>query len=397
MRTRKSKPSNTAVIKDKSDTLQKAKTKDPQSVDISKIKKSESNKSSLMLQRKAKMPSSQNKETLVKLDYTIELKKRRSSRHKEQKDIDLLDESKDIEETKQFSISKSDYGQPKAFTKHDSKVSQITQWIEITIAELHYILSKEKENNHKIDEEEVCPICRCELYDDIMQMTEKQIFEIQSKQLQDPDTIEVVKFKDWADHFYHKDWCEGFIKQFAAVENNQNQPSSQDNATEATYVKCAVCSKIYGDYIGDSPPGKMTWKYNAKGKVPLEGYNWGSWVINYLFIDGVRNGTNYRGTRRTAYLPDTDEGKEVLLLLIKSFQRKHTFTVGDSVTTGRSNVVVWNSIHHKTNTSGGTASYGYPDPTYLNRVKLELADKGVILEPSDNIKKIKKSGSINIK
>ena len=96
-------------------------------------------------------------------------------------------------------------------------------------------------------------------------------------------------------------------------------------------------------------------------------------------------------------MPDTDEGREVLILLIKSFQRKHTFTVGDSVTTGRKDVVVWNSIHHKTNTSGGTLSFGYPDLTYFNRVKLELADKGVVLEHSDNIKKIKKNGTIWIK
>lgn len=158
-----------------------------------------------------------------------------------------------------------------------------------------------------------------------------------------------------------------------------------------------MCTQIYGEYIGDSPPGKMSWKYSPKGKLPIDGYsNVGSWMINYSFYDGIRNGVNYRGTRRNAYLPDTDEGREVLLLLIKSFKRKHTFTVGDSVTTGRNNVVVWNSIHHKTNTSGGTLSYGYPDPTYFNRVKLELASKGVELEPTDNIKSIPKIGSILI-
>lgn len=54
--------------------------------------------------------------------------------------------------------------------------------------------------------------------------------------------------------------------------------------------------------------------------------------------------------------------------------------VGTSVTTGRANTVVWNGIHHKTNTYGGTACFGYPDPTYFNRVKLELADKGITLE-----------------
>ena len=115
-----------------------------------------------------------------------------------------------------------------------------------------------------------------------------------------------------------------------------------------------------------------------------------------LFLDGTRNGVPYRGTRRVAYLPDTVEGKEVLALLIKSFQRKITFTVGDSVTTGRKNVVVWNSIHHKTSTHGGTLSYGYPDPTYFNRVKMEVADKGITLEENDVANLVKKLGTIVI-
>jgi len=45
---------------------------------------------------------------------------------------------------------------------------------------------------------------------------------------------------------------------------------------------------------------------------------------------------------------------------------------------------VWNGIHHKTNTSGGSTRYGYPDDTYFNRVKLELALKGVRLDDDPN-------------
>jgi Deltex C-terminal domain len=69
-----------------------------------------------------------------------------------------------------------------------------------------------------------------------------------------------------------------------------------------------------------------------------------------------------------------------LALLVKSFKRKLTFAVGYSVVRGCDNCIVWNGIHHKTGTHGGSTSYGYPDLTYFNRVKNELADKGVILE-----------------
>ena len=62
----------------------------------------------------------------------------------------------------------------------------------------------------------------------------------------------------------------------------------------------------------------------------------------------------------------------------KAFDRKLIFTVGRSVTTGHDNRVVWNGIHHKTNLSGGSAYFGYPDDTYFDRVKLEMAAKGVV-------------------
>ena len=42
--------------------------------------------------------------------------------------------------------------------------------------------------------------------------------------------------------------------------------------------------------------------------------------------------------------------------------------------------IVWNGIHHKTNISGGSTKFGYPDKTYFNRVKEELAAKGVCKE-----------------
>jgi deltex-like protein len=45
------------------------------------------------------------------------------------------------------------------------------------------------------------------------------------------------------------------------------------------------------------------------------------------------------------------------------------FTIGRSVTTGADHVIVWNGIHHKTCPEGGSSNFGYPDPTYLIRVR----------------------------
>ena len=88
-------------------------------------------------------------------------------------------------------------------------------------------------------------------------------------------------------------------------------------------------------------------------------------------------GVPFSGTHRHAYLPDNAEGREVLGLLQVCFQRRMTFTVGRSLTTGCDNVVTWNGVHHKTSTNGGPAYFGYPDDGYFFRVKEELKAKGI--------------------
>jgi len=82
-------------------------------------------------------------------------------------------------------------------------------------------------------------------------------------------------------------------------------------------------------------------------------------VIQYRFPQGVQGkedpnpGQRYDGTSRTAYLPDTREGREVLQLLRRAFDARLVFTVGTSSTTGLTNQITWNDIHHKTNIYGG--------------------------------------------
>jgi len=124
----------------------------------------------------------------------------------------------------------------------------------------------------------------------------------------------------------------------------------------------------------------MTQKVLHRSLPGYEGFN--TIQISYYIPNGVQGqehpnpGRSFTGTSRTAYLPDTYEGREVLELLQKAFNARLTFTVGTSVTSGAQNVVVWNDIHHKTSMHGG--AYGYPDPTYLQRVKEDLAAKGIV-------------------
>ena len=82
-------------------------------------------------------------------------------------------------------------------------------------------------------------------------------------------------------------------------------------------------------------------------------------IIDYRFQSGTQGrehpnpGQWFDGTSRTAYLPDNREGREVLQLLRRAFDARLVFTVGTSNTTGLSNQVTWNDIHHKTSLGGG--------------------------------------------
>jgi len=49
--------------------------------------------------------------------------------------------------------------------------------------------------------------------------------------------------------------------------------------------------------------------YTIDNNLICQGYPKGTIVITYNFPNGMKNGKNYSGTSRTAYLPDTPEGR----------------------------------------------------------------------------------------
>ncbi|XP_022091861.1 uncharacterized protein LOC110979958 isoform X2 [Acanthaster planci] len=144
---------------------------------------------------------------------------------------------------------------------------------------------------------------------------------------------------------------------------------------------CPVCGACYGQLRGDQPEGSMNCRTVS---TDLPGYpDCGTIIVTYTFLDGIQDeqhpnpGQRYHGTQRQAYLPNNRHGQEVLTLLKRAFDARLLFTVGQSVTTGLANRVVWNDIHHKTRQTGGPERHGYPDPTYLQRVRAELEAKGI--------------------
>lgn len=144
---------------------------------------------------------------------------------------------------------------------------------------------------------------------------------------------------------------------------------------------CPTCGTICGIIQGDQPRGDM--KVTTNINDCCAGYeNFGRIEITYKFDSGTQGsnhpdpGQPYSGITRTAYLPDNDEGRTISAMLKVAFDRKLVFTIGHSRTTGKDGVITWNDIHHKTDPRPNT-QFGYPDPTYLNRVTDELKAKGV--------------------
>ncbi|XP_004712362.1 E3 ubiquitin-protein ligase DTX3L [Echinops telfairi] len=145
---------------------------------------------------------------------------------------------------------------------------------------------------------------------------------------------------------------------------------------------CPVCLTFYGVQTGNQPEGTMT---VTKLSQSLPGYkSYETIKICYKMIGGIQTkdhpnpGRTYSATVRNAYLPDNEEGRDVLRMLRTAFERKLIFTVGQSQTTGASSAITWNDIHHKTSMDGGPQCFGYPDPLYLSRVKEELKAKGIL-------------------
>nr|XP_046242057.1 E3 ubiquitin-protein ligase DTX3L isoform X2 [Scatophagus argus] len=145
---------------------------------------------------------------------------------------------------------------------------------------------------------------------------------------------------------------------------------------------CPTCGEVYGTLTGTQPDGGIM--NVSKTSSSLPGYEkYGTIIIHYYIPSGIQKeehpnpGQPYEGVSRTAYLPDSLDGRRIVKLLRQAFDQRLIFTVGQSTTTGKSNMVTWNDIHHKTSTHGGPTQYGYPDPDYLSRVRDELTVKGI--------------------
>ncbi|XP_060049030.1 E3 ubiquitin-protein ligase DTX1 isoform X1 [Erinaceus europaeus] len=148
-------------------------------------------------------------------------------------------------------------------------------------------------------------------------------------------------------------------------------------------LQCPTCKAIYGEKTGTQPPGKMEFHLIPHS---LPGFSDTQTIrIVYDIPTGIQGpehpnpGKKFtaRGFPRYCYLPNNEKGRKVLRLLIRAWERRLIFTIGTSNTTGESDTVVWNEIHHKTEFGSNLTGHGYPDASYLDNVLAELTAQGV--------------------
>ncbi|KAK7161428.1 hypothetical protein R3I94_004189 [Phoxinus phoxinus] len=168
-------------------------------------------------------------------------------------------------------------------------------------------------------------------------------------------------------HLYH-------LQCLVAMYNNGNKDGS---------LQCPTCKTIYGVKTGNQPPGKMEYHVIPHS---LPGYPDCKTIrIIYNIPPGIQGSEHpnprkpftARGFPRHCYLPDNEKGRKVLRLLLVAWDRRLIFSVGTSSTTGESDTVIWNEVHHKTEFGSNLTGHGFPDSGYLANVLEELKAQGI--------------------
>jgi len=147
--------------------------------------------------------------------------------------------------------------------------------------------------------------------------------------------------------------------------------------------KCPICRNPVKEPQGKSPSGKLIIKRLSIKCGGFEHQCHGSIMLGYELKGDVQKeyhpnpGVEYAGTTRTGYLPDNKDGNDLLKRLKYAWKRGLSFTIGTSLTTGRTNSITWSSIHHKSRPSGGIQAHGFPDESYFLNCNKELDSLGV--------------------
>eukprot|EP00039_Didymoeca_costata_P007233 m.97570 g.97570 ORF g.97570 m.97570 type:complete len:257 (+) comp13602_c0_seq1:118-888(+) len=107
--------------------------------------------------------------------------------------------------------------------------------------------------------------------------------------------------------------------------------------------------------------------------------------ISYDFHDGEQTkempspGQKYTGDKRNAFYPNTNGGVQAAQYLIAAFKKGKLFKIGTSLSTGKTNTLVW-GIKQKSRLDGGAEQHGWPDPNYFQELESECKQLGITID-----------------
>jgi deltex-like protein len=148
--------------------------------------------------------------------------------------------------------------------------------------------------------------------------------------------------------------------------------------------RCPACGTHYAQLRGPQPSGTMS--VARQTDVHCEGHGGvGTLVVSFVFPSGVQGAQHprprerYHGTTRYGFYPDNELGAQCVRMLQAAFEHGVAFRVGTSATTGQEDTVVY-GVHQKSCADGGAERHGWPDATYLERLRSECAAFDLFLE-----------------
>lgn len=110
----------------------------------------------------------------------------------------------------------------------------------------------------------------------------------------------------------------------------------------------------------------------------------GTLVVTFVIASGVQDlysplpGERFPEYRMVTFLPNNSEGQEVVRLLTVAWNRRLLFRIGLNPETGRMDRIVINGFELKTSRHGGILGQGYPDVSYMSRLKCDLKQVGIL-------------------
>ncbi|GKY91899.1 hypothetical protein MPSEU_000161500 [Mayamaea pseudoterrestris] len=127
---------------------------------------------------------------------------------------------------------------------------------------------------------------------------------------------------------------------------------------------------------GTMPSGYMTVSSEC---ISCCGHGQGTFVVRYSIYDGKQKcyhpnpGLEFSGANYKTYLPDNDQGRDLLKRLECAFVRGLTFAI---VSAAPNDTITWATIPHKTSLSGG-GERGFPDQSFFADCNIKLDDLNV--------------------